>query len=586
MRTNDLVAAAEHIAHQTPELLSVEAWGGATYDVALRFLKEDPWMRLDQLREAMPNICIQMLLRGRNTVGYTPYPDQVTKAFVQEASDSGVDIFRIFDALNDVNQMRAAIDAVRETDKVAEVAMSYAGNLADPREKLYTLDYYLNLAHEIVDAGAHILAIKDMAGLLRPAAATQLVTALRKEFDLPIHIHTHDTAGGQLATYMAAWNAGADAVDGASAPIAGTTSQPSLSAIIAATDGTEFETGLSLDAVCALEPYWEAVRSVYAPFDKGLVAPTGRVYKHEIPGGQLTNLRAQATALGLEHNFEQIEDAYAAADQMLGHLVKVTPSSKVVGDLALQLVGAGIDPSDFAENPNDYDVPQSVIGFLNGELGTPPGGWPEPFRSKALKGREQEPQITPVSDEDAKLLAGEKNERRQTLNRLLMPGPTKDYEQHVADFGEVTHLSTNQFFFGLHFGEEERIELEQGVDLLVKLQSISEPDARGVRTVMCFLNGELRPVFIRDESVESDVEPAEKADPDVAGEVGAPYAGNVTATVAAGDEVAAGDKIAVIEAMKMEATITAPVAGTVKRVVSEGTFHVSGGDLVLVIEDA
>lgn len=584
VRTNDLVAAAGHVARVTPQLLSVEGWGGATYDVALRFLKEDPWARLDQMREALPNICIQMLLRGRNTVGYTPYPEAVTKAFVQEAARSGIDIFRIFDALNDVSQMQAAIDAVRETGTaVAEVAMSYAGNVADPNEKLYTLDYYLKLAERIVNAGAHVLAIKDMAGLLRPAAATKLVTALKKEFDLPIHIHTHDTAGGSLATYMAAWRAGADAIDGASAPLSGTTSQPSLSAIVAATADTEFDTGLSLDAVSSMEPYWEAVRSIYAPFDKGLSSPTGRVYKHEIPGGQLTNLRAQATALGLEHNFEQIEDAYAAADQMLGHLVKVTPSSKVVGDLALQLVGSGIDPAEFAQNPQDFDIPESVIGFLNGELGTPPGGWPEPFRSKALKGREKEPEITPVSPEDEALLHGTAQERRDTLNRLLFPGPTKEFEQHKADFGEVTRLSTNQFFFGLHPNEEEKIEMAKGVELLVQLQSISEPDARGVRTVMCFLNGELRPVFVRDNSVQADETPAEKADRSVPGQVPAPYAGNVTVAVAEGDTVSAGDKVAVIEAMKMEASITALVDGTVTRVISTGTFHVDGGDLILEI---
>lgn len=586
VRTNDLVAAAGHIARLTPQLLSVEAWGGATYDVALRFLKEDPWERLDRIRAAMPNICIQMLLRGRNTVGYTPYPETVTRAFVQEAAASGVDIFRIFDALNDVSQMRAAIDAVRETPHgVAEVAMSYAGNVADPNEKLYTLDYYLHLAEQIVDAGAHILAIKDMAGLLRPAAATKLVGALKREFDLPVHIHTHDTAGGSLATYMAAWTAGADAIDGASAPMAGTTSQPSLSAIVAATANTEYDTGLGLDAVSALEPYWEAVRSIYAPFDTGLASPTGRVYKHEIPGGQLTNLRAQATALGLEHNFEQIEDAYAAADKMLGHLVKVTPSSKVVGDLALQLVGSGIDPADFAAHPADFDIPESVIDFLNGELGTPPGGWPEPFRSKALLGRERTPEITPISAEDAALLepSAEREIRRATLNRLLFPGPTREFEEHKEEFGEVTRLSTNQFFFGLYPNEEEKIPMSKGVDVLVQLQSISEPDARGVRTVMCFLNGELRPVFVRDNSVQADETPAEKADRSVPGQVPAPYAGNVTVVVEEGATVEAGDKVAVIEAMKMEASITAPVAGTVTRVISAGTFHVDGGDLILVI---
>ncbi|MBX5489229.1 MAG: pyruvate carboxylase, partial [Mycolicibacterium hassiacum] len=346
VRTNGLVEVAPYVARLTPQLLSIECWGGATYDVALRFLKEDPWERLAALREAIPNICLQMLLRGRNTVGYTPYPETVTKAFVDEAVATGIDIFRIFDALNNVDAMRPAIDAVRATGTaIAEVAISYTGDLSDPAEDLYTLDYYLRLAEEIVEAGAHVLAIKDMAGLLRPPAAATLVSALRSRFDLPVHVHTHDTPGGQLATYWAAWQAGASAVDGASAPLAGTTSQPSLSSIVAAAAHTEYDTGLSLSAVCDLEPYWEALRKVYAPFDvaaAGPTTPTGRVYHHEIPGGQLSNLRQQAIALGLGDRFEEIENAYAAADRILGRLVKVTPSSKVVGDLALALVGAGV----------------------------------------------------------------------------------------------------------------------------------------------------------------------------------------------------------------------------------------------------
>ncbi len=342
VRSRDLLAVAPLVARTAPQLLSLECWGGATYDVALRFLAEDPWARLAALSEAVPNICLQMLLRGRNTVGYTPYPTEVTDAFVQEAAATGMDIFRIFDALNDVAQMRPAIDAVRATGTaVAEVALCYTGDLSDPGENLYTLDYYLRLAEQIVEAGAHVLAIKDMAGLLRPPAARALVTALRERFDLPVHLHTHDTAGGQLATLVTAIDAGVDAVDGAVASMAGTTSQPSLSALVAATDHTERATGLSLAAVGDLEPYWEAVRKVYRPFESGLAAPTGRVYHHEIPGGQLSNLRQQAIALGLADRFELIEDLYAAADRMLGRLVKVTPSSKVVGDLALHLVGLG-----------------------------------------------------------------------------------------------------------------------------------------------------------------------------------------------------------------------------------------------------
>ena len=389
LRTTGLLMVAPYIARMTPQLLSIECWGGATYDVALRFLKEDPWERLAAIREAVPNICLQMLLRGRNTVGlHAVSGDRSPRRSSRRPRPPGIDIYRIFDALNNVESMRPAIDAVRETGTaIAEVAMSYTGDLSDPGENLYTLDYYLKLAEQIVDAGAHVLAIKDMAGLLRPQAATALVSALRSRFDLPVHVHTHDTPGGQLATYLAAWQAGANAVDGAAAPLAGTTSQPALSAIVAAAAHTEYDTGLSLSAVCELEPYWEALRKVYAPFESGLPAPTGRVYSHEIPGGQLSNLRQQAIALGLGDRFEEIETNYAAADRILGRLVKVTPSSKVVGDLALALVGAGVTADEFAADPARFDIPDSVIGFLRGELGDPPGGWPEPLRTKALAGR-------------------------------------------------------------------------------------------------------------------------------------------------------------------------------------------------------
>ncbi|MFM6974378.1 MAG: pyruvate carboxylase, partial [Agromyces sp.] len=369
VRTKDLVDVMPYVARLTPQLLSVEAWGGATYDVALRFLGEDPWDRLAAMREALPNINIQMLLRGRNTVGYTPYPEQVTNAFVSEAAATGVDLFRIFDALNDISQMAPAVTAVLESGKLAEGAMCYTGNLADPAENFYTLDYYLKLAEQLVDAGVHILGIKDMAGLLRPAAAERLVAALRERFDVPVHLHTHDTAGGQLATLLAASRAGVDAVDVASAAMAGTTSQPSLSALVAAMANTERDTGISLQAVSDLEPYWEAVRRVYKPFESGLPGPTGRVYHHEIPGGQLSNLRQQAIALGLADDFELIEDMYAAANTILGRIPKVTPSSKVVGDLALHLAAVKADPADFEANPEKYDIPDSVVGFMAGELG-------------------------------------------------------------------------------------------------------------------------------------------------------------------------------------------------------------------------
>ncbi len=581
VRTRDLLAVAPHISRMTPQLLSLEAWGGATFDVALRFLAEDPWERLAALREASPNVCLQMLLRGRNTVGYTPYPTAVTDAFVAEATQTGIDIFRIFDALNDVTQMRSAIDAVRSTNvAVAEVAMCYTGDLTSPGERLYTLDYYLRLAEQIVDAGAHVLAIKDMAGLLRVPAARALVTALRDRFGLPVHLHTHDTPGGQLATLVAAIDAGVDAVDAASAALAGTTSQPALSALVAATDGTERATGMSLRAVCDLEPYWESTRRLYAPFESGLPAPTGRVYTHEIPGGQLSNLRQQAIALGLGEKFEQIEDMYAAANDLLGNIIKVTPSSKVVGDLALHLVAVGADPAKFAADPGSYDVPDSVIGFLSGELGDPPGGWPEPFRSKALEGRKVRKGEQVLTADETESLG---SDRRTTLTRLLFPGPASDFDDSRARYSDLSVLPTKDFLYGLSFDDEHDVYLEAGVRLILGLESISEPDERGIRTVMCRINGQLRPIAVRDRAVSSDAPTRERADPSIAGQVGAPFAGVVSPVVSVGDPVASGDVVATIEAMKMEASITTPVGGTVERVALDGSRSVEGGDLVVVV---
>ncbi|MBD3757268.1 MAG: pyruvate carboxylase [Microbacterium sp.] len=587
VRTRDLVRVGPHVARMTPQLLSVEAWGGATYDVALRFLAEDPWERLEAIRDAMPNIPIQMLLRGRNTVGYTPRPTAVTDAFVAEAASSGVDIFRIFDALNDVDQMLPAISAVLETGTaVAEVALCYTADLLDPAEKLYTLDYYLRLAERVAASGAHILAIKDMAGLLRPAAAAKLVTALRERFDLPVAVHTHDTAGGQLATLLAASAAGADAVDAAAAPLAGTTSQPSLSALVAALAHTDRDTGLDLQAVSDLEPYWEAVRHLYRPFESGLPSPTGRVYHHEIPGGQLSNLRQQAIALGLADRFERIEDMYAAADRILGRIPKVTPSSKVVGDLALALVAADADPADFEQNPQNYDIPDSVVGFMAGELGDLPGGWPEPFRSKVLAGREPNVEIPPLTADEEEGLAGEAAARRRTLNRLLFPGPAKEFEATREAYGDLSTLGTPDYFYGLKPGEEHVAEIDPGVQLYVGLEAIGEPDAAGMRTVMTTLNGQLRPVWVRDRSIAVDKPAAEKADTSRPGQLAAPFAGVVTVKVAAGDTVTAGQPVASIEAMKMEAAITSPVGGVVERVVLAATASVEAGDLLLVVRPA
>ncbi|AYG04739.1 pyruvate carboxylase [Gryllotalpicola protaetiae] len=585
VRTKDLLAVAPYVARLTPGLFSVEAWGGATYDVALRFLGEDPWERLAALRTALPNVAIQMLLRGRNTVGYTPYPAQVTDAFIAESVGTGVDVFRIFDALNDVEQMRPAIEAVlAQNTAIAEGVLCYTGDLNSPREDFYTLDYYLGLAERLVGTGIHMLAIKDMAGLLRPAAAEKLVAALRAEFELPVHVHTHDTAGGQLATLLAAARAGADVVDVASAPMSGTTSQPSASALVAALANTERETELDFENVAALEPYWAAVRGLYAPFESGLPAPTGRVYRHEIPGGQLSNLRQQAISLGLGGDFELIEDMYAAANRILGRIPKVTPSSKVVGDLALQLAAAHADPDDFEQNPQNYDIPDSVVSFMAGELGDLPGGWPEPFRSKVLAGRSVNVGVTPISEGDAAALSESGRARQVTLNRLLFPAPTRKFEETRELFGDLSVVDTADYLYGLQAGTEHRVDVAPGIVLYVGLEAIGEADARGMRTVLAKLNGSLRPVFVRDRHVEVAAKALEKANPDNAGHVAAPFSGVVTLRVAEGEAVAAGQAVASIEAMKMEAAITAAASGVVERLAVPSPQQVDAGDLLVVIK--
>jgi pyruvate carboxylase len=586
LRTTDMLHGAPYFAQMLPGLLSLEAWGGATFDVSLRFLKEDPWERLAALREAVPNICLQMLIRGRNTVGYTPYPDEVATAFVKEAARTGVDIFRIFDSLNDVGQMVPAIEAVLETGKIAEAAVCYTGNLASPSEHLYTLAYYLRKAEQLVAPGVHVLCIKDMAGLLRAPAARTLINALRENFELPVHLHTHDTAGGQLATYLAAIESGVDAIDGAMGPLAGSTSQPSIGAIVAATDNTERATGLSLDAIEAFEPYWEAVRRLYSAFDIGLGAPSTRVYRHEMPGGQISNLHQQAIALGLGDRYEMVEDLYAESNRILGNIVKVTPSSKVVGDLALYLCGAGADVAEFERNPAIFDLPDSVIGFLSGELGVPAAGWPEPFRTKALAGKKLPARIAELPAEAKKVLvdpAVDPQKLRQVLGALLFPGPARDFEEAVRQYGDLSVLPTSAFFGGLSPGDEVDVELEAGLSLYLALDAIGEADEGGFRSVFCRLNGQPRVVTVRDRSIKDTRPRGERAQSDNPAHVAAPFAGAVSLTVDVGDRVEAGQTVATIEAMKMEAPITTSLAGRVERIPVPKLASVDGGDLLMVI---
>jgi len=434
-----------------------------------------------------------------------------------------------------------------------------------------------------VSAGAHILAIKDMAGLLRAEAARTLVGALRERFDLPVHLHTHDTAGGQLATLLAAAEAGVDAVDAASAPLSGTTSQPSLTALVAAMKHTERDTGVSLEAVSQLEPYFEAVRGVYAPFESGLPAPTGRVYHHEIPGGQLSNLRQQAIALGLADRFEDIEDWYAHANRILGRPTKVTPSSKVVGDLALQMAAAGVDPADFEANPGNYDIPDSVIGFMAGELGDPPGGWPEPFRTKIMEGRTRPDPAASLTNEELEGLKTSGTDRQLLLNRLLFAQPTAHFLETRDRYGDLSVIDTVDYLYGLRFGEETVVDVEPGVSLYVHLEAIGDVDDHGMRTVLASLNGQMRPVTVPDRSVEVDIPQAEKANPDDSGHVPAPFAGVISLKVAVGESVESGQTVATIEAMKMEAAITASVTGVVDRLAVTPTQAVEAGDLLVVI---
>ena len=501
-----------------------------------------------------------------------------------EAAQTGMDIFRVFDAFNSIDQMRPAIAAVLEAGAVAEGTICYSGNLSSPAEELYTLDYYLRVAEELVEAGVHILCIKDMAGLLRAGAATTLVTALRERFDQPVHLHTHDTGGGQLATYMAAIDAGVDAVDGSAPPLSGMTSQPSIASVVAMTDDAERATGLSLDAIGDLEPYWEAVRRVYAPFEAGLQSPTGTVYRHEIPGGQLSNLRAQARALGLGHRFEEVEKLYAACNELLGRPVKVTPSSKVVGDLALHLVASGVSPEQLLEDPAGVDLPDSVIGFLHGELGTPPGGFPEPFRSRATEGRSWSPTYKDLTEADVEGLA---RNRRATLNRLLFPTPSAAQAEKTDRYGDLSVLPSLLFWYGLDpHCEDTAVVLGRGVRLLLGLRSISEPNDEGIRIVGFRVNGQPRDIDTLDRTVASGRPEHARADPTRPGHVAAPFRGAVNVSVAVGDRVAAGDTVAVIEAMKMESSISAPVAGTVESIAATPGALLEPGDLILEIRPA
>ncbi len=595
MRTFDLVEIANFVSHRMSGLYSLEMWGGATFDVSMRFLQEDPWQRLRRLRAAIPNICFQMLLRASNAVGYTAYPDNVVREFIAEASRQGIDIFRIFDSLNWLPNMKVAMEAVRKAGGVCEAAICYTGDILDPARQKYSLDYYVKMAQELERMGAHILAIKDMAGLLRPYAAEKLVKALREAVSLPIHFHTHDTSGINAASVLKASDAGVNVADAAIASMSGTTSQPNLNSIVAALAHTKRDTGLDLLALDECSRYWEAVRGYYAPFDTGPKTGSAEVYLHEMPGGQITNLKEQAEAIGLGDRWPEIARTYAEVNFAFGDIVKVTPSSKVVGDLAIYLVSHGMTVAEFAKLGPDHQVaiPNSVVDMFSGSLGIPEGGWPAKIQKIVLKGKKPErgrpgARLEPIdlAATQARLTAdlGRELTHDEVLSYLMYPDVFMKFWRSKQEYGDVEVLPSPAFFYGMERGDEITVELEEGKALVIKFLAVGDARADGYRTIFFELNGQPREVDVRDKSLEVKGEQRVKADVTVPGQVGAPLPGVVTTiAVAEGQEVKKGDRLLVIEAMKMQSTVYAPVGGKVIKVLAKAGQQVESKDLLLVL---
>jgi pyruvate carboxylase len=595
LRTYDIAKVAHATAHLCADLFSIEMWGGATFDVAYRFLSEDPWLRLEQLRRLCPNVMFQMLLRGANAVGYTNYPDDVVVAFTEEAAAAGIDVFRIFDALNDVDSMQVAIEAAQRTGKIVETALCYTGDVSDPTRTKYDLKYYVDMAKEVVRRGTHLLAIKDMAGLLKPRAATMLIKALRDAVDVPLHLHMHDTSGNAIATYMAAIEAGIDVVDGAVSSMGGMTSQPSLSSLAFALQGSPRDPKMAPEAFEKLSNYWEPVRAFYAPFEAGLNAPAADVYEHEIPGGQYSNLRAQAEALGVGDGWEAVKRAYAEVNRLFGDIPKVTPSSKVVGDMAIWMVKQKLDARAVSERAEELTFPESVIDFMRGGLGKPPGGFTEPLRTKVLKGAapiEGRPGATlPPFDwvgakREMETLAGVEVARRDVVSYALYPKVMREYMEHRALHGDTSVLPTPTFFYGLRVGEEAWIDIEAGKTLIVKLLSIGELEPDGARVLTFELNGQSRQLRVADDAAKVSA-PKRRRASGKPGELGAPMPGRVIDLVTkVGQHVKAGQKLLVTEAMKLETVIKAPLTGHVREIVVGAGESVEAGDLLVVIDEA
>jgi pyruvate carboxylase len=592
MRTQDMLAVAPHYARLGSGLFSLECWGGATFDVSMRFLKEDPWQRLAELRAAIPNVLLQMLLRASNAVGYTNYPDNVVRHFIRQAADGGIDLFRVFDSLNWVDNMRVAIDAVRDTGALCEAAICYTGDIFDTSRPRYNLRYYVNMAKELERAGAHILAIKDMAGICKPRAVRELVKALKNEVGLPIHFHTHDTSGIAAASVLAAVEAGVDAVDAALDAMSGLTSQPNLGSIVAALEGSERDPGLDRAALQQLSTYWEGVRKFYAPFEADLRAGTSDVYRHEMPGGQVTNLREQARSLGLEARWPEVAEAYAQVNLLFGDIVKVTPTSKVVGDMALFMVSNGLTPEDVLDPTREIDFPESVVSLFKGELGYPAHGFPAVLQRKVLKGR---PALTRRAGEllapvelTAEKAKVEKNIGREIseaelASHLMYPKVFQEFAEHQARYGDVSALPTTAFFYGLAEGGEISVELERGKTLVIQLLGAADTQD-GHRKLFFELNGQPRLIKVAKEGVQA-ASSQPQADADNPHHVGAPMPGMVSTVHAkAGQPVAKGDTLLTIVAMKMEVAIKAERDGTVKQVLVAAGDKVTTRDLVAVFE--
>ncbi|SHE51467.1 pyruvate carboxylase [Ruegeria intermedia] len=594
MRSIDMIRVAPSYAANLPQLFSVECWGGATFDVAYRFLQECPWQRLRDLREAMPNLMTQMLLRGANGVGYTNYPDNVVQEFVRQAAQN-IDVFRVFDSLNWVENMRVAMDAVIENGKICEGTVCYTGDILDPNRAKYDLKYYVGMAKELRDAGAHVLGLKDMAGLLKPAAARVLIRALKEEVGLPIHFHTHDTAGIASATILAASEAGVDVVDCAMDSFSGNTSQATLGTVVEALRHTDRDTGLDIKAIREISDYFEAVRAQYAAFESGLQAPASEVYLHEMPGGQFTNLKAQARSMGLEERWHEVAQMYADVNQMFGDIVKVTPSSKVVGDMALMMVSQGLTREQVEDPDVDVAFPDSVIDMMRGNLGQPPGGFPEKIVKKVLKGEkpntERPGKHLPPTDLEAtraelsKLLEGKEVDDEDLNGYLMYPKVFLDYMGRHRIYGPVRTLPTKTFFYGMEPGEEISAEIDPGKTLEIRCQAISETDEKGEVKVFFELNGQPRVIRVPNRMVQASTIQRPKAEPGNANHVGAPMPGVVsTVAVTAGQEVKEGDLLLTIEAMKMETGIHAERDATVKAVHVQPGGQIDAKDLLIELE--